>query len=672
MACDLEALFTVEQKLRMIFANPSFVRSRTRLNLAGSQGVRLLPFKAINSLGDPQQHLLQALATSMSLLGLQEPLAGSFARWCSSHDSEFDIEAASSALKQLLLDLRLPKGHVNAVYADSRALSHLIRKYGVLDDPAFNSDDVELDASAPNPSLLRTFTSGVFKSPASTWELKVSKIEIGRANGKYKSASLNISLHDGFFSPRLQPHANSPKDGWYIRARLSPGREHDSLSLDHWFSPVFPKSVHVSLTPNLLFTEELGPSLVSGSDQDVISHLQEYQLTVELWRHKPKRQDFPLCTCSSSLKHQSLGLAATALVLEPVNVAAYGHVEKLAGGSAEPTDFALSATVELGITRRKAAEPRRQYVFDAQATDPDQNANMRRTSVISSGGAEDEDPIRTELDNEVAVLRNWTFMGAAAALLVQHAAPAAAVKTVMLLYCFTSGFAIAHAKDCHLIARALNMKCDKGPLVNALELLLQVHETEKPRNYSAEDAYSLVDTTRIALRVGAADLIVIVARHYLDNIMLFPHELQRGCLPVLLKMVSMKSSFDDRHHNATDTLISQLHYAVQAWNTFSVQSIRRMQIILDASGHQMQNLLTVSNMFRMVSDELEFQLSEIAPMYPSDTLPKETIARNLCSQVVVYAQAFVIEGSDEDTFDCDLLLQVCLMSRIVVLAPSFL
>ena len=98
--------------------------------------------------------------------------------------------------------------------------------------------------------------------------------------------------------------------------------------------------------------------------------------------------------------------------------------------------------------------------------------NLYNTFLLRYGGAEDEDPIRTELDNEVAVLRNWTFMGAAAALLVQHAAPAAAVKTVMLLYCFTSGFAIAHAKDCHLIARALNMKCDKGPLVNALELLL--------------------------------------------------------------------------------------------------------------------------------------------------------------------------------------------------------
>jgi hypothetical protein len=91
MACDLEALFTVEQKLRSIFANPSFVRRRARRtnNIAGDDGVRLLPFKSINSLGDPQQHLLQALASSLSLLGLQPPLSDSFARWCSSNDLEY-------------------------------------------------------------------------------------------------------------------------------------------------------------------------------------------------------------------------------------------------------------------------------------------------------------------------------------------------------------------------------------------------------------------------------------------------------------------------------------------------------------------------------------------------------------------------------------------------------
>jgi hypothetical protein len=83
-----------------------------------------------------------------------------------------------------------------------------------------------------------------------------------------------------------------------------------------------------------------------------------------------------------------------------------------------------------------------------------------------------------------------------------------------------------------------------------------------------------------------------------------------------------------------------------------------MQIILDASNHQMQNLLTVSNMFRMVGDELDFQLAEITPLYPSQILPKQTMARNLCAQVVIYAQAFCIEGSDNDSFDCDLLLQV--------------
>ncbi len=91
MACDLEALFTVEQKLRSVFANPSFDRRRARRtnDFAGDDGVRLLPFKCINSLGDPQQHLLQALAAYLSLLGLQPPLSDNFARWCGSNDLEY-------------------------------------------------------------------------------------------------------------------------------------------------------------------------------------------------------------------------------------------------------------------------------------------------------------------------------------------------------------------------------------------------------------------------------------------------------------------------------------------------------------------------------------------------------------------------------------------------------
>jgi uncharacterized protein YccT (UPF0319 family) len=83
-----------------------------------------------------------------------------------------------------------------------------------------------------------------------------------------------------------------------------------------------------------------------------------------------------------------------------------------------------------------------------------------------------------------------------------------------------------------------------------------------------------------------------------------------------------------------------------------------MQAVTECSGDTLQRLLTLSIMFRKVSEELKFQLVEIAPIYPSEILPKQTIARNLCSQVVVYTQAFIIEGSDEDNFDSDLLIQV--------------
>jgi hypothetical protein len=71
-----------------------------------------------------------------------------------------------------------------------------------------------------------------------------------------------------------------------------------------------------------------------------------------------------------------------------------------------------------------------------------------------------------------------------------------------------------------------------------------------------------------------------------------------------------------------------------------------------------QRLLTLSILIRRVGDELKFQLADIAPMYPAHISPKQTIARSLCSQVVVYTQAFIIEGSDDDKFDSDLLVQV--------------
>jgi len=692
MASDLEALFTVEQKLRNIFANPSFVRSRTRVNrIAGGQGISigLLPFRSINALGDPQQHLLQALASSMSLLGLQAPLIDNFSHWCSGHAVEYDLEVASSAMRQLLLDLRLEKRHVNAVYADSRALTQIIRKNGVLDDPTYAGDDLEIpdaDELAPAPNASRTIKGNGLRS---TWEIKVHKIVINKTNGKYKHASLNLDLHEGFFSPRLQPHANSTADGWYIRASLS--RDIVAGSIDYWFSPIFPKSMQVSVTPNMSFTEELNDSLALGSDNDVIDHLQQCLLTIELWRHKPKRQDFPMFICSSNLKHQSLGLATATLSLQPKSIATYASSGKATASSL--SDFVISGTVELIITRRKAATASNiapssfqvaetKEVIESQYSDKSSVMGGFRKSSIdgqlhrrrshankpflnSDSGSgqycnpEDAEQLRTELDNEVAVLRNWTFMGAAAALLIQHNASPTAVNTITLLYCFTSGLDVVHARDCHLIARALNLQCDEKQLTSALELLQHPNDAEEPRSYSALDAYSLVDTTRIALRISAVDLIVMAARHYLENVMLYPHAVQRVCLPILLKIATRKSNFDGRDHDMTDTLMSQLQCAIQSWNTFIVQSIRRMPAILEASGDRMQRLLTVSNMFRLVSDELLFQLAEIAPLYPSQIIQtKQTIATNLCSQVVMYTQAFIIEGSDDDMFDSDTLIQV--------------
>jgi hypothetical protein len=332
-------------------------------------------------------------------------------------------------------------------------------------------------------------------------------------------------------------------------------------------------------------------------------------------------------------------------------VASYGNSGKTATRLA--TDFSVSGTVELIITRKKVAEVRK-GANDTQLPEPGRNAStLSNSDTVLGADCHNEDTLqlRTHLDSEVAVIRNWTFMGAAAALLTQHNATPAALKTIMFLYCFTSGFAIIHARDCLMIARALNMKCERSTLATAIEFLMHPNDAQEPRDYSASDVYSLVDTTRIALRNSAVDLIVMAARHYLENIMLYPHSVQSACLPVLLQIASRKSSLDSRHLDTADALIIQLQCAIQSWNAFTVQSIRRMQVVLDASGDRMQRLLTVG-------DELQFQLSEIAPLYPSEILPKQTIARNLCSQVMLYTQAFIIEGSDHDTFDSDLLIQV--------------
>jgi hypothetical protein len=171
--------------------------------------------------------------------------------------------------------------------------------------------------------------------------------------------------------------------------------------------------------------------------------------------------------------------------------------------------------------------------------------------------------------------------------------------------------------------------------------------------------YALVDTTRLALRVEAVDLIVMSARNYLENVMMYPHDLQRDCLLVLLKIAGKTSRFDEGSHDTADTLTSQLQCCTQAWNSVTVQSIRSMSIVMEASGDMLkQRLLTLSILIRRVGDELKFQLADIAPMYPAHISPKQTIARSLCSQVVVYTQAFIIEGSDDDKFDSVELVQV--------------
>ncbi len=127
------------------------------------------------------------------------------------------MEAAAAGLKQLLLNLSLQKRHINAVYADSRVLSQLMQTYGVLDDPAFVANDSDVDVAVAGSSGARTASGGSgVRSSGSTWELKVIKLNIGKTHGKYKNASLILNIHDGFFSPRLQPHANSPADGWCV------------------------------------------------------------------------------------------------------------------------------------------------------------------------------------------------------------------------------------------------------------------------------------------------------------------------------------------------------------------------------------------------------------------------------------------------------------------------
>ena len=349
--------------------------------------------------------------------------------------ARFDLEAAGAGLKQLLLLLCLQKRHINAVYADSRALSQLIQKYGVLDDPAFVADDcdaVEVAVAASSGARTASAGSGV-RSAGSTWELKVIKLNIGKTNGKYKKSSLNLNLHDGFFSPRLQPHANSPADGWYLRARLL--LDDKSASLDHWFSPIFPKSMQISLMPNVSFVEELGQTLAAGSDQDVLAYLQGCKITVELWRHKPKRNDFVIFSCSSYLKHQSLGLSASTITLQPDSISTNGKP-----AAAASSKFSISGVFELIITRRKVAETLKPTVELGHAAEQVESVDPREQphAAAEPHWHADEAGLVTELDNEFAVLRNWTFMSAAAALLVQHDLPPNVVNTVMYLYALTT------------------------------------------------------------------------------------------------------------------------------------------------------------------------------------------------------------------------------------------
>jgi hypothetical protein len=176
-----------------------------------------------------------------------------------------------------------------------------------------------------------------------------------------------------------------------------------------------------------------------------------------------------------------LGLSASTINLVPDSISAYG---KPAAGVA--SDFSISGTFELIITRRKVAETPKPAADHGDAAEHAQAVNRR-----DDPPAADEAALRTELDNEFAVLRNWTFMSAAAALLVQHDFPPNVVNTVMLLYCFTSGLAAVHARDCMLIARALTMKCAKTPLEEALRMLLLADCTELPRSYSASDVYAI-------------------------------------------------------------------------------------------------------------------------------------------------------------------------------------
>ncbi len=112
------------------------------------------------------------------------------------------MEAAAAGLKQLLLNLSLQKRHINTLYADSCALSQLIQKYGVLDDPAFVANDCDDEVAVAGSSGTQTESadSGV-RSSGSTWELKVIKLNICNTNGKFKKSSLDLNLHDGFFSP---------------------------------------------------------------------------------------------------------------------------------------------------------------------------------------------------------------------------------------------------------------------------------------------------------------------------------------------------------------------------------------------------------------------------------------------------------------------------------------
>jgi hypothetical protein len=159
----------------------------------------------------------------------------------------------------------------------------------------------------------------------------------------------------------------------------------------------------IILMPNLSFVKELGHALAAGSDQDVTVYLQGCKITVELWRHKPKRQHFAIFSCSSYLRHQSLGLSASTINLQPDSVPAYG---KPAAGVM--SDFGISGIFELNITRRKVAETLKPAAELGNAAEQVQPVNQRDLPPAAEVGGvpaadeahwhADKAALRTELD----------------------------------------------------------------------------------------------------------------------------------------------------------------------------------------------------------------------------------------------------------------------------------